>query len=142
MLVAHVMTEKSRHRSKSTRVIVGIEHRAIERGFAPIKTYAGPRLLQSVAQIVFACDEIDCPGLGLVRGNEIHESIERFFYLSFCDLGQSLAVVFFEIGIHHTGHDDSRSPATTKIKVLPIGMFGGHFLLDAGSSGRIFESIE
>ena len=48
-------------------VVVGIEQGSIERGFATVKAYTRPRLLQAIAQVVLACDEVNCPGLGFVR---------------------------------------------------------------------------
>src|SRR5437879_13305277 len=98
-------------------MVVRVEQGTIERGFAAVKAYAGPRLLEPVTQIVLARNEVDCPGSGFVRDHKIHKGIQRLFPLLLRDLGQSLAVVFLQIGIHNSRYDDSRSASAPNVDV-------------------------
>ena len=66
MLIAHVMAEEARHRSKRAWVSVRLEQGPVQRELAGIETYARPSLLQSITQVFLTRDEIECTRLGFV----------------------------------------------------------------------------
>src|SRR6266478_7731566 len=103
MQISYVVPKKARHGSVSPRVIVRLKQRTIERGLTRIKAQAGPGLLQAIAQIVLAGNEVKGSSLTFVSQNQIHHRVEWIFLLLGRDLCDRLAVKFLEIRVFNSG---------------------------------------
>src|SRR4051812_11232564 len=100
-----------------------LEKWSIEGLFARIQADTRPWLLQSVAQIVLVCDEVKCTALRFVVDNQIHQRIERGFFLQLGDLGFFFPVNFLlHLGILNAETQPPPRPATIEVEVFPISM--------------------
>src|SRR5438132_11023680 len=76
MPIANVVAHESRHRAEGARMRMGFKQWAIKRQFARIQAQAGPRLFQSVTQIIFVSNKVEFSGLRLIREAHVNELVE------------------------------------------------------------------